>query len=123
MHHVLRSRGCCQCRMGRDDVAAHMIIHLVDSVQVAVVCRWLETLDRHECLETLLHVCHAIARLKRSDVDAAVGDSIKHLSLGHSPAQCPSDVVLPKYSINLCVSKSLTKGAPFEMGVLVQVLS
>lgn len=58
--------------MGRVDVAARMIILLVDSNQVGVVCKWLESLDRHEGRQTLLQLSLAIAHMKRPDVDAAV---------------------------------------------------
>ena len=85
MHHVLRDSGCYQYRMGRADVAANMIIHLVDSGQVGVVCKWLETLDRHECRETLLQLSLAIGRLKRCDVDAAVRELHNIPLLGSRP--------------------------------------
>ncbi|CAL8464291.1 g3826 [Coccomyxa elongata] len=58
-------------RMGRVDVAARMIILLVDSGRVGVVCKWLESIDRRKCRETLLQLSLAIGRMKRSDVDAA----------------------------------------------------
>lgn len=61
--------------MGRVDVAARMVIHLVDSGQVGIVCKWLESLDRHESRETLLQLALAMGHMKRSDVDAQVSKS------------------------------------------------
>lgn len=54
------------------DVAARMVILLVDSGRVGVVCKWVQSIDRHTCRETLLQLSIAIGRMKRSDVDAAV---------------------------------------------------
>lgn len=58
------------------DVAARMVIHLVDEGQVGLVCKWLEGLDRHVCHETLVQLSITIAKMRRPDVHAAVSHEL-----------------------------------------------
>ncbi|BDA51589.1 hypothetical protein COCOBI_19-1450 [Coccomyxa sp. Obi] len=80
-------------RMGHVDVAARMIIHLVDEGHVGPVCKWIEGLDRQECHETLLQLSITIAKMSRSDVNAAIMGALVESGRLDLAKHCMLDVI------------------------------